>query len=98
VPAGLVVCGCDRGRPAEPAALRDFTFITHDGCVNTPVTREHLNAALSALGWPIDYQVIDSAMIARTDPRSGYPTPTVLYRGRELFGMAEPTPPYPDPT
>jgi hypothetical protein len=33
-----------------------------------------------------------------TDPRTGYPTPTVLYKNRDLFGMPPPTPPFPEPS
>lgn len=46
---------------------------------------------------PANYQVIDVATLHPTDPRSGYPTPTLLYEGRDLFGLPEPQPPFPEP-
>jgi hypothetical protein len=42
--------------------------------------------------------VIDLASLPATDPRRAYPTPTLLYAKRDIFGMPEPQPPYPDPT
>jgi hypothetical protein len=57
--------------------------------------RHNLDQALAALGTPTTYQVLDLASLDDTDVRRGYPTPTVLYAGRDLFGMPEPTPPLP---
>jgi hypothetical protein len=45
-----------------------------------------------------DYVVVDLDTLAKTDARSGYPTPTLLYRNRDVFGMPEPTPPVPEPS
>ena len=40
-----------------PAAVKtDLTFLTRDGCVNTPDMVNNLDDALKALGWPNDYQ------------------------------------------
>ena len=38
--------------------------------------------------WPAVYQVVDLATLPRPDGRRGYPIPTVLFGGRDLFGMA----------
>jgi len=32
------------------------------------------------------------------DIRRGYPTPTLLFANRDVFGLAVPTPPLPQPT
>ena len=72
----------------------DLTFITRDGCVNTPDMFNNLDDALRGLGLALDYQVVNLGTLPKTDPRTGYPTPTVLYRNRDLFGMPEPTPQY----
>jgi hypothetical protein len=59
--------------------------------------RANLNAALQELGLPAEYQVVDIDRLRASDVRSGYPTPTVLYRKHDLFGMPEPVPPFPEP-
>ena len=76
----------------------DLVFVTREGCVNTPDMLLNLDDALRALHLPLDYQVVDLKTLRPTDPRVGYPTPTVLYRNHDLFGMPEPVPPFPDPS
>lgn len=78
--------------------MNDLVFLTRDGCVNTTIMRANLDAALQAMGLPADYQFVDLETLAATDPRIGYPTPTMLYKGTDLLGMAEPSPPFPEPT
>jgi hypothetical protein len=83
----------------KPASVKtDLVFLTRDGCVNTPDMVNNLDDALKALGWPTDYQYLDIGKLPRKDARTGYPTPTVLWRGRDLFGMPAPTPPFPEPS
>jgi hypothetical protein len=72
---------------------KDLTFLTRNGCVNTPMMRKNLNDALRTLGWKPEYQVIDIGTLISTDVRTGYPTPTLLWKGRDIFGMPPPTPP-----
>ena len=83
---------------APPASIRDLTFLTRGECVNTADVAARLQAALTSLDLPTDYQVVDLDRLPTTDPRTGYPTPTLVYRGVDLFGMPEPTPPFPKPT
>jgi hypothetical protein len=78
--------------------MKELTFLSRDGCVNTPMMRTNLDASLKGLKWAADYQVVDVGTLAATDVRSGYPTPTLLYRGRDIFGMPVPKPPYNTPT
>jgi len=52
--------------------------------------RAHFDAALEALGLASDYQFIDSDTLPYGDVRRGYPTPTILYNNRNVFGMPEP--------
>jgi hypothetical protein len=83
----------------QPRSMRaDLTFITRDECVNSPDMFNNLDDALRRLGLALDYQVVNLGRLAATDLRAGYPTPTVLYRNHDLFGMPEPTPPYPEPS
>ena len=76
----------------------DLVFLTRDGCVNTPDMLNNLDAALRSLGLALDYPTVNLASLPATDPRVGYPTPTVLVRNRDIFGMPEPTPPFPEPS
>ena len=78
--------------------MHDLVFLTRDGCVNTTTMRARLDAALSSLGLPTDYQFIDAGALPTMDARAGYGTPTVLYRGRDLFGLVEPPVPPPPST
>ena len=104
--AVFIVAGCVRESPPEPAfesanttmPPRDIVFLTRDGCANTPVMRANLDAALVALGTATDYTVLDQGSLSTNDPRNGYPTPTILVNDRDLFGMPEPSPPFPAPS
>ena len=75
----------------------DLTFLTRDGCVNTPDMSLNLDDALRALGMGIDYPMVNLASLAQNDPRIGYPTPTILIHNRDIFDMPEPAPPFPEP-
>ena len=60
--------------------------------------RNHLDEAIRASARPITYEVVDIDTLPATDVRKGYPTPTVLVGGVEMFGMVQPKPPYHEPT
>lgn len=96
---GLVVAlsGCGPGQN-DSADMTSLVFLTREGCANTALLRASLDDALRAMHLPVDYQVIDLATLPATDVRSGYPTPALLYRGRDVFGLAVPLPPYGVPT
>ena len=97
----LILAGVACGDSTQPFAAHDLTFLTsltRGECPNTPAMRANLDAALAALGLPLDYAVVDLDTLPSTDARTGYPIPTVLYRERDLFGMAAPTGPFPNPT
>ena len=83
----------------KPASVKnDLVFLTRDGCVNTPDMVNNLDDALKSLGWPTAYQYIDIAKLPKTDARTGYPTPTVLWKGKDLFGMPVSRSPFPEPS
>ena len=66
-----------------PSSLKaDLTFLTRDGCVNTPDMVNNLDDALTALRWPKDYAYVNIGTLRTTDVRTGYPTPTLLWRAR----------------
>jgi hypothetical protein len=75
-----------------------LTLLTCRDCLNGDILRRHLNDALCALGWRPLYAIADPATLPSHDPRRAYPGPTLLWRGRDLFGMVEPPAPYPPPT
>lgn len=79
-------------------SMKELTFLTRDGCANTPDMLVNLDDALIALKWRRDYQYIDLGKLPKSDPRTGYPTPTLLWKDHDIFGMAAPKPPYPEPT
>ncbi|HKE28665.1 MAG TPA: hypothetical protein VKB88_40220 [Bryobacteraceae bacterium] len=54
--------------------------------------RSALDEALKSLKLPTDYVLVDVDKLDTSDRRRGYGTPTVLYRNRDLFGLAEPPP------
>lgn len=75
----------------------DLVFLTRDDCVNTPDMVNNLDDALKSLGWPNDYQYIDIGKLPKTDARTGYPTPTVLWKEKDILGMPVLTRPFPEP-
>ena len=60
--------------------------------------RKNLNDALRTLAWKASYQVIDIGTLPPTDARTGYPTPTLLWKGHDLFGMPAPKPHHNEPS
>jgi hypothetical protein len=79
----------------RPAPL---VFLTRDGCVNTARMRRNIDAALKSLGREALYEVVNQDTLPTDDVRRGYPTPTLLYADRDVFGLAVPKPPLPEPT
>ena len=82
---------------ANPTRLQ-LEFLTRDGCKNTPVMLENLKAAIAEGKISAEVIVIHQAALPQDDPRTGYPTPTILLNGKDIFGLAVPTPPFPDPS
>ena len=105
--AATVFLGCAPTQPEPPRDTAASTtgtdasrvvFLTRAGCVNTPVMRNHLDAAIEALDLPANYIVIDQGTLDTTDARRGYPTPTLLLDDRDLFGMPTPVKPFAAPS
>lgn len=84
--------------PTRSVTVTQLVFLTRDGCSNTDRMRANLDEALASLGQPIAYEMLSLESLSESDVRIGYPTPTLLLDGRDLFGMPEPTPPLPGPT
>lgn len=86
-----IVVGCSA--PSKP-----MEFLTREGCVQTKIMRANLDTAITRIGKPMPYAVVDLDSLQNGDVRKGYPTPTILRGGVDLFGMAQPQPPFPEPT
>ena len=82
----------------SPSVKTDLVFLTRGECPTTPDMALKLGDALKALGWGDDYQVINIDKLSPSDMRRGYPTPTLLWKGRDVFGMPALKPPFPPPT
>ena len=68
---------------------RRIQFLTRDGCVNTPLMRRNLDAALKLLSWD-GYTTVELASLPEDDLRLGYGTPTVLVDGADIMGVPKP--------
>lgn len=79
-------------------AIPELVLLTRDGCPNTDVMRQRLEAALQSLGWTTTLRMIDIGHLPDSDPRGGYGTPTILSDGEDLFGLPRPSLPYAPPT
>lgn len=75
-----------------------LVLLTRDGCMNTPRMAANLESALGSLGRPGDYSLIDIGDLPPDDARTGYPTPTLLAGGRDVFDLPVPTPPFDVPS
>jgi hypothetical protein len=98
----VIVTACAKPSQPRPSlaarSMRDLVLLSRDGCVNTATMRDNVEDVLRTMGLPADYKVVDQASLLATDARRGYPTPTLLYANRDVFGLAEPRPPYPEPS
>jgi hypothetical protein len=94
----LVGCGGRSDLPPGYQSSSQLVLLTRDGCMNTETMRARLGDALRALQRSAEFDVVDLDTLPPSDVRRGYPTPTLLYTNRDVFGMDEPKPPLPTPT
>lgn len=92
----LAVMSCGES-DSKSKSMREPVMVTRSECGNTPKMEGNLTCALRELRLPEAYRVVSLDALPRTDVLTGFPAPTLLYRGRGLFGMPEPQPPFPDP-
>src|SRR5689334_14845290 len=83
----LLVGACQQQPP--PRSMHDLVLLKREGCVHANEMRDRLNAALQTLRWPRDYQILDAGTLSIDDHRHAYPSPTVLYKYRDIFGMTD---------
>jgi hypothetical protein len=93
----LTGCAAPTARPARSAPVNTspptIELLGFPGCPNTPELRDNLKAALASMknGWT--FADINQEELPGGDIRRGWPTPTILVSGRDLFGMPPPTTP-----
>lgn len=75
-----------------------LVLLTTPGCSRTAAMRAQLEEALSRSPCPRTYTVLDLSTLPPADRRRGFPTPTLLYQGADLFGLPAPDRPLPAPT
>lgn len=95
--AGAVIAGgcaprVEHTAKAEDKSMVQIEVLGFGACPNTPEFRERITAAARDVG---GYEVvaIDQESLAPADPRRGYPGPTALVGGSDLFGLPAPSSP-----
>jgi hypothetical protein len=88
------VASVDPARGGHSFVYESLALVAPLHCMYAPAMMLNLNEALHVLDWPTDYQFIDTERLPTMDPMRGYPSPTLLWRGTEIFGLPEPTPPF----
>ena len=73
--------------------IQTIELLGFEGCPNTPAMFASAKAAVAQLGWKTRVVYVDQPALAADDLRRGYPTPTLLVNGRDLFGLPRPTKP-----
>ncbi len=66
-------------------------FLGFPGCPNTPAMRENLLTALTLVRSTLTFEDVNQVSLPQPDIRRGWPAPTVLVNGRDLFGMSQPS-------
>ncbi|MGD9791213.1 MAG: hypothetical protein AB7Q00_09235 [Phycisphaerales bacterium] len=85
-----VLIGCAAQRGAAASGPVKVELLGFPGCPNTPAMRAHLREALAD---PAAFDDVNQEKLPESDPRRGWPTPTILVNGRDLFGLPTPSSP-----
>lgn len=88
----------DSLEPIKAAANADkpmkIELLGFPSCPDTPALRDNLRAALEGAKEGVaegrTFVEINQASLPESDLRRGWPTPTILVNGRDLFGMEAP--------
>jgi hypothetical protein len=68
-----------------------ITFLSFEGCPNTPAMLESLQKAVNTLDIKSQIERLNIYELAeRNDIRAGYGSPTILVNGKDLFGAPIP--------
>jgi hypothetical protein len=80
----------DSASEGEPHAMR-IELLGFATCPNTPAIRDNLREALKLVGGGWAFTEVNQEALPESDVRRGWPAPTVLVNGADLFGMAPPS-------
>lgn len=75
------------------ASSLQIEILGSDDCPNTPPLRANVQGAVTKLRLNAKVEYIAQDKLATDDLRRGWPTPTVLVNGKDLFCMSPPTKP-----
>lgn len=93
----LAGCAATTDQTARPVAMHAaqpvIELLGFPGCPNTPELRDNLKSALASIGKGWTFTDTDQEKLPEHDLRRGWPMPTVLVNGCDLFGMPAPTAP-----
>ncbi len=81
------------GKPQAKEMAMKIEVLGFEGCPNTPQTKANLEKAVRESGIAAKVAYVDQMKLPEGDRRRGWPSPTVLVDGRDLFGMAKPNGP-----
>ena len=84
-----LIPGCSEQPDHAESDAMLIEVLGFEGCPNTPLFVERVEAAAQAVGG-FELLYIDQESLADDDLRRGYPTPTALLGGRDIFGMPVP--------
>jgi hypothetical protein len=79
------------GKPEAMESAMTIEVLGFEGCPNTPQTKANVEKAVAALGIAAIVAYVDQQKLPVNDRRRGWPSPTVLVEGRDLFGLEQPT-------
>jgi hypothetical protein len=91
-------CSARKDIPSANQASGQLVLLTRVGCANVETMRGRVGDALRDMQLPAEFDIVDLDTLPPSDVRRGYPTPTLLYAGRDVFGLSVPKPPLPAPT
>jgi hypothetical protein len=92
VTALLSACSATPNAPEVGAAMTQVEVLGFTDCPNTPEFLSRIESAAGRVGG-VHVVYVDQETLPEQDMRRGYPTPTALVGGRDLFGLPVPTAP-----
>ncbi len=84
------VVATDQASSTNDSSMK-IELLGFDGCPNTRTMRASIEVAVKALGLSTQVQYVDEEVLPSNDLRRGWPAPTILVDGRDLFGLPTPT-------
>ena len=84
--------GCHSPPPKENTKLIRIEILGFPDCPNTPEFGQRVQAAANEVGGFV-LVAVDQQTLPTNDVRRGYPAPTALVHGLDLFGLPVPTSP-----